>query len=86
MNRISLEQYFSTLEQIWEDMQKVADLRDGQILFNYFSVFPIAEVQRGTQNDCFYQDENISLFFKAILDNEAWEEYKKSQWYENNPI
>lgn len=86
MNKISSEQYSSTLEQIWEDTQKIADLRDGQIIFNYFCVFPIAEAQRGTQNDCFYQDKNISLFFKAILDDEAWEQYKTTQWYENNLI
>lgn len=55
-------------------------LRLGQAIFNEFAeTFEIAEAQRGTSNDPFYNNQKLNSFMEAVLDEEALQ-----YWYDSN--
>jgi hypothetical protein len=83
MTKITLDEFQQLMNEVRQLLFDHKTLRLGQTIFNRFAAEKrIAEMQRGTKNDCFYNNSKITLFFQNVLDDEALEFYCKSNLYQ----
>lgn len=80
MQKIDKLQFLLMMDAVRKQLAASKTLRLGQAIFNEFAeTFDIAEAQRGTKNDPFYNNQKIIPFMEAVLDDEALQ-----YWYASN--
>lgn len=79
--KVNKQQFLSMMENVRNNLIESKTLRLGQAIFNEFSTFEIAEAQRGTTNDPFYNNQKLIPFMEAVLDDEALEYWRNSNIY-----
>lgn len=82
MQKINQSQFLQMMDTVREQLTVNKSLRLGQAIFNEFSTFEIAEAQRGTNNDPFYNNQKLIPFMEAVLGNEALQFWYKTNIYQ----
>ena len=83
MHKINKHQFLLMMGYVRNNLAESKSLRLGQAIFNEFSeTFEIAEAQRGTDNDPFYNNQKLIPFMEAVLDEEALQYWNQSNIYQ----